>query len=70
MCITSQGMSIKVKVNSIGVMGRAAQGVKIVSIEKPDFVIGVDRIVKEEEDAGQGELGLAAGGEEEEVTAD
>jgi DNA gyrase subunit A len=67
MCITSQGMSIKVKVNSIGVMGRAAQGVKIVSIEKPDFVIGVDRIVKEEEDAGQGELGLA---QEEEVTTE
>jgi DNA gyrase subunit A len=30
-------------------MGRAAQGVKILSIDKPDFVIGVDRIVKEDE---------------------
>jgi len=49
MCITSQGKSIKLKVNEIRVMGRSAQGVKILSIDKPDFVIGLDRIVKEEE---------------------
>jgi DNA gyrase subunit A len=48
MCITSQGKSIKLKVDSIRVMGRSAQGVRILSIDKPDFVIGVDRIVKEE----------------------
>ncbi|GHU58094.1 hypothetical protein FACS189444_1230 [Spirochaetia bacterium] len=48
MCITSQGKSIKLKVASIRVMGRSAQGVRILSIDKPDFVIGVDRIVKEE----------------------
>jgi DNA gyrase subunit A len=47
MCITSQGKSIKLKVNSIRVMGRGAQGVRILSIEKPDFVSGVDRIVHE-----------------------
>jgi DNA gyrase subunit A len=47
MCITSQGKSIKLKVASIRVMGRSAQGVRILSIDKPDFVIGVDRIVKE-----------------------
>jgi DNA gyrase subunit A len=52
MCITSQGKSIKLKVSFIGVMGRSAQGVKILSINKPDFVIGVDRIVKDE---GEGE---------------
>ena len=49
MCITSQGKSIKLKVNEIRVMGRAAQGVRILSIDKPDFVIGLDRIVKEDE---------------------
>jgi DNA gyrase subunit A len=48
MCITSQGKSIKLKVDSIRIMGRSAQGVKILSINKPDFVIGVDRIVKED----------------------
>ncbi|AEF83346.1 DNA topoisomerase (ATP-hydrolyzing) subunit A [Leadbettera azotonutricia] len=49
MCITSQGKSIKLKVASIRVMGRSAQGVKILSIDKPDFVSGLDRIVQEEE---------------------
>jgi len=48
MCITSQGKSIKLKVNEIRVMGRAAQGVRLLSIDKPDFVIGLDRIVKED----------------------
>jgi DNA gyrase subunit A len=48
MCITSQGKSIKQEVKGIRIMGRSAQGVKILSIEKPDFVIGVDRIVKED----------------------
>jgi DNA gyrase subunit A len=48
MCITTQGKSIKLKVDSIRVMGRSAQGVKILSIDKPDFVIGVDRIVQED----------------------
>ena len=36
-------------------MGRAAQGVRILSIDKPDFVIGVDRVVKEEESEKEGE---------------
>jgi DNA gyrase subunit A len=51
MCITSQGKSIKLKVAGIRVMGRSAQGVRILSIDKPDFVIGVDRIVKEDDAA-------------------
>jgi DNA gyrase subunit A len=52
MCITSQGKSIKLKVAAIRVMGRSAQGVRILSIDKPDFVIGVDRIVKEDDAGG------------------
>ncbi|MDR0584518.1 MAG: DNA topoisomerase (ATP-hydrolyzing) subunit A [Treponema sp.] len=51
MCITSQGKSVKLKVKEIRVMGRSAQGVRILSIDKPDFVIGLDRIVKEDEAA-------------------
>jgi DNA gyrase subunit A len=63
MCITSQGKSIKLKVREIRVMGRSAQGVKILSIDKPDFVIGLDRIVKEDEavvsvEGDQEQLGL------------
>ena len=55
MCITSQGKSIKLKVSEIRVMGRAAQGVRILSIDKPDFVIGLDRIVKEDQTVEEGE---------------
>jgi len=55
MCITSQGKSIKLKVSEIRVMGRAAQGVRILSIDKPDFVIGLDRIVKEDQNAEEGD---------------
>jgi len=29
-------------------MGTSAQGVRVVSIDKPDFVTGVDRIIKED----------------------
>jgi DNA gyrase subunit A len=58
MCITSQGKSIKLKVASIKVMGRNAQGVRILSINKPDFVIGVDRIVKENDETNSGTPGF------------
>jgi DNA gyrase subunit A len=51
MCITSQGKSIKLKVSGIRVMGRSAQGVRILTIDKPDFVIGLDKIVQEDEAA-------------------
>jgi DNA gyrase subunit A len=46
MCITSQGKSIKVKVSTIRVMGRGAGGVRILTIEESDSVIGVDRVAK------------------------
>jgi DNA gyrase subunit A len=49
MCITTQGKSIKITVDSVRVMGRTAQGVRILNIEKPDFVVGVDRIARENE---------------------
>jgi DNA gyrase subunit A len=49
MCITTQGKSIRLKVSTIRVMGRSAQGVRILNIDKPDFVVGLDRIVREDE---------------------
>jgi DNA gyrase subunit A len=48
MVITSQGKSIKLKVSTISTMGRGAMGVRILNIDKPDFVIGVDRVVQED----------------------
>ena len=46
--ITSQGKTLKLKVNQISILGRAARGVRIVNIERPDFVIGLDRVVSDE----------------------
>ncbi|GAB1482307.1 DNA topoisomerase (ATP-hydrolyzing) subunit A [Treponema sp.] len=49
MCITSQGKSIKLMSDEVNIFGRTAQGVRVVYIDKPDFVIGVDRVAIEEE---------------------
>lgn len=49
MCITSQGKSIKLLSDEVNVFGRSAQGVRVVNIDRPDFVIGVDRVAREEE---------------------
>ncbi len=47
MCIASQGNAVKLKVDEVPVMGKNAMGVRIVNISKPDFVVGVARVVKE-----------------------
>jgi DNA gyrase subunit A len=49
MCVTSQGKSLRLKVNGLRVMGRQAVGVRLVRVEPPDFVAGVDRVLGEEE---------------------
>ena len=49
-CITGQGKTIRVQVSSINVMGRAAQGVKILDIETPDQLIGLDVVAREDEE--------------------
>jgi len=50
-CITSQGKTIRVKASSISKMGRAAQGVRILNIERPDILIGLDTVANEDADA-------------------
>ena len=45
-CITSQGNTIKLRLREIPVQGKAAMGVKIVNIEKPDLVVGIARVAK------------------------
>jgi len=49
-CITSQGSSIKLSVDSIPIQGRLARGVILVNIEKPDQLVSVARVVNEKED--------------------
>ena len=55
MCITSQGKSLRVPADSISEQGRAAQGVHVLDINQPDMVIGIDKIVgnENEEEADQ-----------------
>ncbi|UTC62474.1 DNA topoisomerase (ATP-hydrolyzing) subunit A [Treponema sp. OMZ 799] len=48
-CITGQGKTIRISVDSVGTMGRAAQGVKILDIESPDMLIGLDVVARDEE---------------------
>lgn len=48
-CITSQGKTIRVKVDTISTMGRAAQGVRILNINKPDVLIGIDTVANEDD---------------------
>jgi DNA gyrase subunit A len=46
-CITSKGQTLKVRIVEIPILGKAATGVRIVNIEKPDVVVGVARAEKE-----------------------
>ena len=48
-CITSQGNTLKLRLAEIATQGKTAMGVRIVNITKPDVVVGVARVVKEEE---------------------
>lgn len=48
-CITSQGNAMKLKLDSIPVMGKTAQGVRVVNITQPDFAVGMARVVAETE---------------------
>jgi DNA gyrase subunit A len=66
MVITSQGKTLKISADTVNILGKAARGVKIVNIERPDFVIALDRIAKDEiedEVAGDEEPGLEPGPE-------
>lgn len=49
-CITAQGKTIRINVDTVSIMGRTAQGVKILDIDKPDFVIGLDVVARENDD--------------------
>ena len=48
-CITSQGNALKLRLSEIAMLGKTAMGVRIVNITKPDVVVGIARVVKEEQ---------------------
>ena len=49
MCISSQGSTIKLEVENISQQGKNASGVRVLNIVKPDFLISLAKIKKEEE---------------------
>jgi DNA gyrase subunit A len=66
MIITSTGKTIKIDAESVRILGKGARGVRIVNIGSPDLVIGLDRVVREEEAA----IAAASGTSENPETAD
>ena len=48
-CMTSQGKTLRVQADSISKQGRASSGVRILEIEVPDYVVGLDRVAKDDE---------------------
>lgn len=57
MCITSQGKTLRVQAASISLQGRSSSGVRILDIESPDYVIGIDRVAKEDAEEKSDESG-------------
>ena len=52
-CITSQGNTLKLRLSEVATLGKTAMGVRIVNITRPDVVVGIARVVKEEENGGE-----------------
>lgn len=49
--VTSQGSTLKIQIKDISQQSRSASGVRVVNIERPDFVIGVARNGKDDSSA-------------------
>ncbi len=47
--ITSQGKTLKLPASTVSVQGKGAKGVRVLNIDRPDFVIGLDKIAREDE---------------------
>jgi DNA gyrase subunit A len=47
--ITSQGKTLKFAAETVSIQGKGAKGVRILNIERPDFVIGLDKVIREDE---------------------
>ena len=64
--ITSQGQTVRLASDGISRQGRTAMGVRAVNIDKPDFVVGVDRSADDEDE--DTELGEPESGDAGEAT--
>ena len=52
--MTSLGKTLKIKASDVRLCGKTARGVRIVNIDSPDFVVGMDRIAREDDEPGKG----------------
>ncbi len=59
MLITQQGMIVRIGLNSMRSIGRNTQGVRVISLKPGDRLVGIARVVAE--DNSQGQLPLAPG---------
>ena len=53
MIITQNGLTIRLAVNSISVLGRATQGVRLINLRSEDRIASVARVEVEEEEGGK-----------------
>jgi DNA gyrase subunit A len=53
MMITRHGIIIRVPVKGISVIGRITQGVRVMNLDEGDTIVGVARVVKEDEDGAE-----------------
>jgi DNA gyrase subunit A len=47
--ITSTGKTLKMAASTVSTQGKSAKGVRVLNIDRPDFVIGLDKLIREEE---------------------
>jgi DNA gyrase subunit A len=47
--ITSQGKTLKLPASTVSIQGKGAKGVRVLNIDRPDFVIGLDKVAREED---------------------
>ena len=50
MIINKSGLTIRMKVSDLRVMGRATQGVRLINIKGNDSIAAVTKVLREEED--------------------
>jgi DNA gyrase subunit A len=56
MLITKHGVIIRQPVEGIRTIGRNTQGVKVINLDAGDTVVDVARVVKEDDEAVEGEV--------------
>lgn len=76
MIITSMGKTIKIDASTVRILGKNARGVRIVNIDAPDFVMGLDRVITDKTEdvllasSGKTEEAVVAGGENVDLPGD